>query len=79
MHDTIRQYLRAQPFVPFRVYRATGVNWLIWHPDYAFVAPDNRTFLVYERDKSVHFLEVSDVTRLEFEPDPTPLLVDPPA
>jgi hypothetical protein len=78
LHDEIRTLLRAKPFQPFRVHSAGGSNVLVWHPDYGFVAPDNRLFIVYEQDMTFHMLNMVHVTGLELDAPPDAIAPGPP-
>lgn len=38
--ERLREFARAAPFEPFRIFLSNGSNWLAPHPDFVFFSKD---------------------------------------
>ncbi len=65
--DTIRDFLRAAPFVPFSVQLANGRKVRVPHPDFASINPSGRTLIVYSHGEHFEMVDVMLVTNVVVE------------
>jgi hypothetical protein len=53
--ESIREFIRAVPFVPFEIHMASGERFTVPHPDFILVSPKGRFVIVMdERDHPYH-------------------------
>ncbi len=64
--ERFRDAMRAQPFVPFRVYLADGRSISVVHPEYVAWNPGGRTAVIIQPDDSCQHVDLLLVTSLEF-------------
>ena len=66
--DRVREALRTLPFRPFTVEIAGGKRVHVKHPDYAQLAPNGRTLVVFTNDRdAMEIIDVMLVGNLSFE------------
>ena len=61
----IREYLEKRPFRPIVIRTVSGARHPVDHPDYLLIPPVGDTFLVVERDGSMHHLVAECVGSVE--------------
>jgi hypothetical protein len=66
--ERIRQACSEQPFRPFTLHLADGLEVEVPHRDFMAVGPGGRTILVYRPDESYHVVDLLLVTDLHISP-----------
>lgn len=67
-NEEFRKALKAVPFVPFRVYLASGRVLDVKHPDYALCPPDRRIAVIYNtEDEAYDNVDLLLVESIEFK------------
>jgi len=68
MKEKIRDLLHATPFVPFRIYTASGKSLLVHHPEFILAASDAPHVIVEESNGRTHTINVMLITSVEEVP-----------
>jgi tRNA1(Val) A37 N6-methylase TrmN6 len=63
--EQLRTLLHAQPFRPFVIHLADGREVEVLHQEFAIIAPQGRTAIVYRPDESFEIIDIMLVTSLE--------------
>lgn len=64
--ETIKEFARAAPFVPFVVRMTDGRRFTIEHPDYVSVSPQGTRVIIYDRKE--HETHLSGLLVASVEP-----------
>jgi hypothetical protein len=62
--DEFRNLCAARPFRPFRVHLADGRSIPVRHQEFAMLAPNGRTAVVYQPDSTFEIIDLLLVTSL---------------
>ncbi len=63
--EQLRNLLNAKPFRPFLIYLVDGREVEVLHQEFAIIAPQGRTAIVYRPDESFEIVDIMLVTNLE--------------
>lgn len=63
--DSIRLQLRQRPFRPFDVLTALGQRYHVPHPDFAWISPSGRDFVVAAENDAIAVLSLLHVTEMQ--------------
>ena len=63
--DSIRLQLTQRPFRPFNVYTAARQKYHVPHPDFAWISPSGRDFVVAAENDAIAVLSLSHVTEMQ--------------
>lgn len=62
--DEIRVMLKAQPFIPFKMYVAESSAHEVPHGDWALINPAGSMMVVMDKDGLFHWISVAHITRI---------------
>jgi hypothetical protein len=54
--QSIREFNRANPFVPYEITMTSGQRYRVPHPDYLSISPRGTFVIVFEKDETPHHL-----------------------
>jgi hypothetical protein len=63
--STIRDAIEAKPFQPFTVYLADQRKFVIRHPEYVTIGPQNRTLVIWHDDGGAAWLDMLMITGID--------------
>ena len=66
--NTICEAINAHPFQPFTVRVADQRSYLIPHPEFVAIGPNNRTVVVFLQDGGCSFLDMLLITGIDISP-----------
>ncbi|MBI4024265.1 MAG: hypothetical protein HY360_04740 [Verrucomicrobia bacterium] len=61
--ESIREFNRAAPFVPYEIRTASGERYLVPHPDFVFVSPRGSYVIVVDAKERPHHLNALLIER----------------
>jgi len=53
---SIREFNQAIPFKPYEIRMASGVRYIVPHPDFAMISPKGSLVIVFGKDEHPHHL-----------------------
>jgi hypothetical protein len=66
--SAIREAINAQPFRPFTVRVADQRSYLVPHPEFISIGPNNRTAVVWFNDGGCSILDMLLITGIDISP-----------
>jgi hypothetical protein len=66
LSSTIKEFMRAMPFVPFVVQMTDGRQFKVEHPDFVSISPQGSKLIVYDHDD--HEVHLSGLLVASVEP-----------
>ena len=69
--EDIRDFLKRQPFTPFRIHMNDGRRLDVRHPDFVAIHPEDRTnVIVFLPHRRYEFVYLKNVTSIQSEGQP---------
>ena len=65
MTDTVRDFMRADPFVPFLIKTSDGKQYRVRHPDYVSISPKGGRVSVFPDEDNVTILSALHIVAVE--------------
>lgn len=66
--DDVRELVRAEPFVPFKIVMAGGETLDAWHREFILAPPGQRTVILVDRERRTRIINTSLIAYLEPQP-----------
>ena len=70
--EQLRARLTVNPFRPFTVRMADGMEHRVWHRDFALLSPFGDTLHLYHRDRSIRILDVPLMSEIHLDAETEP-------
>ena len=65
MTDSVRNFMNAEPFVPFLIKTSDGKQYRVRHPDYVAISPKGGRVTVYDKEEAGTMLSALQIVAVE--------------